>query len=186
MSFDIFNLYEPIKDEGRYAPLPQGTYQVILERVELKSDINGTRKWWNLQFGLDTEPEHPFSRRKLFSATTWENREKPDWEKKGRSLIADVCYAAHADLKHIQSEDEFVDGLSDLLEGKSLVVRVYHSKDKEDPSKVKEQIGAYYTLEGQSRSGQKCSPKEQWVTSQIPRPDPTAGIKSAPDDDVPF
>ena len=186
MSFDLFSEYAPLEDKGSYAPLPEGTYQLSIEQVELKTDINGTRKWWNIKFGLDTESDHPFSRRKIFSACTWENKEKPEWVKKGRSLFADLIYATAIDIKQFKSEEAFVDGISQELEGKSLVARIYHSKDREDNTKVREQVGSYYTLQGVNRGGQKCSAKEAWVTSQNPQNKAINIAHSGPDDDVPF
>lgn len=181
----MFNMddYEALK-EVNFDLLPPGIYEVVCNRAELKTSIDGTRKWWNFTFIPVVEIDHPYYNRFLFGSCTFIDEAHPDWEKRGRSQLADVCFSAGLP----KSFD--IDDLPNLIEGKTLVVRAYHKVDKLSNDK-KVQIGGYYTQAGVSRAGEKCADKRLWITSTNPATQATQSTlfktsSGKMDEDVPF
>lgn len=158
----MFNIddYEVVKDKS-FELLPAGVYEVICVKAELKPTMDGSRRFWNFTFEPNVEVTHPYSGRYIFGSSTFEDSVHPEWEKRGRAQLADICFAAGLP----KSFD--IDTLSDLLEGKQLAIRTYHRKDKVTGD-VKVQIGGYYTTEGVNRGGERCAERDAWITSVDP------------------
>lgn len=169
--------------------LPTGIYECSVIDCQLKENKSGTGSYWSCRYILDCAyADSKFKDRNVWDNQTFTLTGKPDSERIGRMMLADICFAAGL-------QDGFhMDDLPSLIIGKVLVLRLYHKKDNLSGEMVAK-VGTYYTPEGQHRSGTACPlPKEKWITSLPGHADakPGSGFdtksfdKMPVDDDVPF
>lgn len=189
-SFDEYSSEAPKITNTQFALLPVGIYEVSVLDCELKHNKSGTGTYWAFRYVLDCAySDSKYKDRYIWDNQTFELKGKPDSERIGRMMLADICFAAGL-------PDKFeLDSLPSLIVGKALVLRLYHKKGLNGEMEAK--VGTYYTADGKHRSGTACPlAKDKWVTSLAGAPEPVIDRKTldpkrdsknpSPFDDVPF
>ena len=189
-SLDEYSAQAPKISTTQFATLPVGVYEVSVLDCELKNNKSGTGTYWAFRYVLDcVYSDSEYKDRYIWDNQTFSLQGKPDSERIGRMMLADICFAAGL------PEKFDLDDLSSLIVGKTLALRLYHKKGLSGEMEAK--VGTYYTIDGKHRSGAACPlPREKWVTSLAGAPmpvidrnalDPNKNLKNpSPFDDVPF
>jgi hypothetical protein len=79
--------HEPI---GHFAPVPEGTYRVMIVESELKDNSQSTGSGFALKFLICDNPE--LAGRTLFDWVNWEHS-NPDVEEMGKRRLSAICRA---------------------------------------------------------------------------------------------
>jgi hypothetical protein len=158
------------KGGTQFTILPVGVYECSIVNCELKHNRASTGTYWAFQYVLDCMySDSKYKDRYVWDNQTYTLQGKPDSERIGRMMLADICFAAGL-------QDGFdLEELPSLIVGKQLVLRLYHKKGLGGDMEAK--VGTYYNTDGKHRSGSVSPlPRDKYITALPGAPSiPTLG-----------